>query len=155
MSIEVFMQVWCLEKSKLWWKKRKKGENSGHWFYCNFRDIFGALSRVHFIHTIYRFEAREVKSPILQTVSKLELKRKSYGHCKKTEPSWAGISHTSIQGAKIFAPCETPPGTRVPFAHLKPIFVPWETRCENFANHYSRCEIHSKVRKFQFKVRIL
>ena len=38
------------------------------------------------------------------------------------------------------------------FAHLKPIFAPCETRCENFAHHYSRCEIHFKVRKSQFKV---
>ena len=51
------------------------------------RDIFGALSRFHFIHTIYRFEAWEVRISTLQTVSKSELKRKSYGHCKKTGPS--------------------------------------------------------------------
>ena len=38
------------------------------------------------------------------------------------------------------------------FAHLKPIFAPCETRCENFAHHYLRCEIHSKVRKSQLKV---
>ncbi|KAL6340004.1 hypothetical protein AAG906_038839 [Vitis piasezkii] len=36
----------------------------------------------------------------------------------------------------------------------KPIFAPCESRCENFAHHYSRCEIHSKVRKSQSKVRI-
>ena len=90
-----------------WWKKRKRRENSGHWFCCHFGTYFGALPRVHFIHTIYCFEAREVSSPTLQTVSKSELKRKSYGHCKKTGPSWAGVSHTSIQGGKIFAPCET------------------------------------------------
>ena len=90
-----------------WWKERKRRENSGHWFYFHFGTYFGALSRVHFIHTIYRFEAREVRILTLQTVSKSKLKWKSYGHCKKTGPSWAGISHTSIQGAKIFAPCET------------------------------------------------
>ena len=28
MSFEVFMQVWCLQKSKLWWKQRKTGEKS-------------------------------------------------------------------------------------------------------------------------------
>ena len=50
------------------------------------------------------------------------------------------ISHTTVQGAKIFAPCET--------------------RCENFAHLKTRCEIHFtvriKVRKFctpQSKVR--
>ena len=51
------------------------------------QDIFGVLPQVHFIYTIYRFEAREVRSPKLQTVSKPELKRKSYDHCKKTGPS--------------------------------------------------------------------
>ena len=77
-------------------------------------DIVRALSRLHCIHTIYRFEAWEVRSPTLQTVSKSELKRKSYGHCKKTAelkenfalcesrcetPSWhtSGISHSPNQ----------------------------------------------------------
>ena len=41
------------------------------------------------------------------------------------------------------------------FAHLKAIFARCESRCENFAHHYSRCEIHSKVRNSQSKVRIL
>ncbi|RVW62624.1 hypothetical protein CK203_063483 [Vitis vinifera] len=44
-------------------------------------------SEVHFMHTISRFEAREVRSPTLQMVSKSELKQKSYDHCKKTAPS--------------------------------------------------------------------
>ena len=30
-----------------------------------FEEKFGALSRVYFIHTIYRFEDREVRSPML------------------------------------------------------------------------------------------
>ena len=64
-------------------------------------DIFGALSQVHFIHTIYRFEAWEVRSPTLQMVSKSELKRKSYGHYKKTTLSCKKISHRAKQGAKI------------------------------------------------------
>ena len=41
------------------------------------------------------------------------------------------------------------------FTHLKPNFARCESRCENFAHHYSRCEIHSKVRNSQSKVRIL
>ena len=28
MSFEVFMQVWCLQKSKLWWKQGKTGEKN-------------------------------------------------------------------------------------------------------------------------------
>ena len=37
-------------------------------------DTFRALSEVHFMHTICRFEAREVRNPTLQTVHELELK---------------------------------------------------------------------------------
>ena len=67
------------------WKFRT--QKSDDIIYSDFEDKFGALSGVHYIHTIYRFEAREVRSPTLQTVSKSDLKRKSYGHCKKTGPS--------------------------------------------------------------------
>ena len=55
-------------------------------------DIFRVLSGVHFMHTISRFEAREVRSPTFQTVHKLELKRRSYGHLKTTASSCAKIS---------------------------------------------------------------
>ena len=55
--------------------------------YSEFEDKFRGLSGVHCIHNIYFFEAQEVRSPTLQTVSESELKRKSYGHCKKTAPS--------------------------------------------------------------------
>ena len=55
-------------------------------------DIFQVLSGVHFMHTICRFEAREVRSPTLQIVHKLELKRRSYGRLKTTASSYAKIS---------------------------------------------------------------
>ena len=54
------------------WKFRT--QKSDFIMYSDFEDKFGALSAVHYIHTIYRFEAWEVRSPILQTVYKLELK---------------------------------------------------------------------------------
>ena len=54
---------------------------------------FGVLPVVHCLHTIYHFEAREVRSPMLQMVCKSELKRRSYGHLKTIAPSWEGISH--------------------------------------------------------------
>ena len=38
------------------------------------QDKFKSLSGVHCIHTIYLFEAREVRSPKIQTVCKSELK---------------------------------------------------------------------------------
>ena len=51
------------------------------------------------------------------------------------------FSHTTVQGAKIFAQCEIHFWhTSAIFAHLKPIFAPCETRCENFAHLISRCE---------------
>ena len=54
------------------WKFRT--QKSDDIIYSDFEDKFGALSRVHYIHTIYRFKAQEVRSPTLQTVCKLELK---------------------------------------------------------------------------------
>ena len=42
--------------------------------YFDFENKFRALIGVHCIHTIYRFETREVRSPTLQIVCKSELK---------------------------------------------------------------------------------
>ena len=55
------------------WKFRKKKKSDGNICF-KFEDKFGALSRVHFIHTIYHSEARKVRSPTLQKVCKSELK---------------------------------------------------------------------------------
>ena len=44
--------------------------------------VFGALSGAQIMHTICRFEAYEVRSPVLQTVCDLDLKRRSYGRLK-------------------------------------------------------------------------
>ena len=88
------------------------------------KDKFRALSRVHCIHTIYRLEAWEVRSPTLQVVCKSELKWRSYSHLKATAPSWcenfaspilwcenfaspfsdAKISHQQKPNTKIFTP---------------------------------------------------
>ena len=38
------------------------------------QDKFRALNRVHCVHTIYYFEAREVRRPMLQIVCKSKLK---------------------------------------------------------------------------------
>ena len=51
-------------------------------------DTFGALPGVQFMHTICRFEAQEVKNPILQMVHDSELKWRSYSHWKPITPSW-------------------------------------------------------------------
>ncbi|RVW48904.1 hypothetical protein CK203_091227 [Vitis vinifera] len=46
------------------------------------RYIFGALHGAQIMHTIYHFEAWEVRNPTLQTVHDLDLKRRSYGRLK-------------------------------------------------------------------------
>ena len=57
---------------------------SGTRTYFDFEIKFGALFKVNFGQTIYRFEAREVKSPTLQMMDKLKLKQGSYVHLKQT-----------------------------------------------------------------------
>ena len=52
-------------------------------------ETFQVLTRVHFMHTICRFEYQEVRSPTLQMLGKSELKRRSYGHLKTTASSYA------------------------------------------------------------------
>ena len=47
-------------------------------------DTIRSLPEVHFMYTISRFKAWEVRSPYLQTVIDLDLKRKSYGRLKMT-----------------------------------------------------------------------
>ena len=49
---------------------------------------FGALSEVQLMHSIYHFKSQEVNNPMLQTVHNLELKRRSYNHCKSITLSW-------------------------------------------------------------------
>ena len=45
---------------------------------------------------IYRFEAQEVKSPMLQTLCKSKLKWRSYGYLKTTVQSWKTISKFNL-----------------------------------------------------------
>ena len=55
-------------------------------------DTFGVIFGTHLMHTICRFESREVRSPTLQTVCKSELKRRSYDYLKTTASTYAKIS---------------------------------------------------------------
>ena len=55
------------------------------------QDKFRALSGVHYIHTIYFFEAWEVKSLTFQMMCKSELKWRSSGHWKTTALSWSRV----------------------------------------------------------------
>ncbi|RVW73536.1 hypothetical protein CK203_062084 [Vitis vinifera] len=54
--------------------KVKQSEKNQRTAAAVFFHTFGALSEVHFLHTIYHFKALEVKNPTLQTVHDLELK---------------------------------------------------------------------------------
>ena len=54
------------------WKFRSQKSDGN--IYFDFEEKFGAFFGVHFIHTVYCFEAWEVRSPTLQTVCKSELK---------------------------------------------------------------------------------
>ena len=59
------------QDSATWKFKTQKSDGI---IYSDFENKFRALYGVHCIHTIYRFEAWEVRNPTLQTVCKLELK---------------------------------------------------------------------------------
>ena len=54
-------------------------------------DTFRELHGVHFMHIIFLFEAREVRSPTLQTMHKSKLKWRSYSHWNPVAPSWKPI----------------------------------------------------------------
>ena len=54
------------------WKFRTQKSNGN--IYSEFEDKFRALSKIQFIHTIYHFESREVRSPRFQMVYKSKLK---------------------------------------------------------------------------------
>ena len=63
----------------------------------------------HFMHTICRFEAREVSNPTLQIVHESELKWRSYSHWKPITPSWRPISQLrnhKVMTAKSAFGCE-------------------------------------------------
>ena len=64
-------------------------------------DTFRELHGVHFMHTIFHFEAWEVRNPTLQTVSELALKWRSYSHWKTITPSWRPISQ--LRNHKVLA----------------------------------------------------
>ena len=84
--------------------------------------IFEALTGAQIMHTICHFKSWEVRSPMLQTVRDLELKRKSYG-CLKTNHATMHLKrrralslrshtkpltpfHTSLKPSKPIAPVE-------------------------------------------------
>ena len=90
------------EKSKK--KQRGKQRTAASVFF----GTFGALSEVHFLHSIYHFKDQEVKNTTLQTVYDLELKWGRYGLLKTTAPGLCENfaqhlpnSHTPLRGANF------------------------------------------------------
>ena len=75
---------WKQMQSSLKWNLELKPNSST---YPKFEVIFEVLSMIFFGQATYSFEAQEVKSSTLQTVSKLELKWRSYSHLKTTTQS--------------------------------------------------------------------
>ena len=81
---------WGIKQDSAAWKFRT--QKSDGIIYSDFEDKFRTLLGVHCIHTIYRFESWEVRSPTLQTTCKSKLKWRSYGHLKTIAPNWRVIS---------------------------------------------------------------
>ena len=77
----------CMEilELKIWWQHIL-------WLWGK----IGIIYEVHFRHTIYFFEVREVRNPTLQTMWKSELKWRSYDHLKTTSQSWRTISKFNL-----------------------------------------------------------
>ena len=97
------------------------------------------------------FEAREVRSPTLQTVCKLELKRRSYGRLKTIASSYAKISQLRneihLQNfARYFAATKPPPSTRVPLCKLKFHLRSCEPHCKITSKLRNKLQIISKLR---------
>ena len=158
MSFEVFMQVWCLQKSKLWWKQGKTGEKSQappHFVNCWAHFDYFLKSIFYILYTVskigksgvQRFKRcpnRSWNEKVIVIARKLDRAEREFrtpqskvrkiSHRAK---QGAKISHTTIQGAKFIPRCEN-----------------LSSRCINFAHHNSRCEIHSnvriRVRKFRY-----
>ena len=106
--------VLCQSQSRMQGGKREKS-NMKNSRGKQLLDTFLVLPGVHFMHTISRFKAWEFRSPTLQTVCELELKRRSYGRLKTTASSCAKFRSCKMS-------CEN-------FATQSP-FPSYKTSCE-------------------------
>ena len=105
---------------------------------------FGALYGAKNFHTISHFEAWKVRSPMLQMVCKLELKRRSYGRFKTNVQSISGNFAAAPPFRRVFRSYETTlwhtsaaSQHRTPISQLKnglrksPFSAKSAPRCEN------------------------
>ena len=68
---------------------------------------FLSLPKVQIMHTILCFEAQEVRSPELQTVLDLDLKRRSCSHLKTNAQSISGNFAAAPPFRRVFCSCKT------------------------------------------------
>ena len=83
-SLEVICQEWI----RIARRKSKENLPWSLFLMTVIAATFGALPEVQMMHAIYHFKDHEVNNPMLQTVRNLELKRRSYSHCKSITLSW-------------------------------------------------------------------
>ena len=95
---------------------------------------------------ISHFKDREVRSPTLQMVHELELKRRSYGHLKTTAQSWAEISQPKAHFAAAKWAAKPTFGTWVPFSSLCLLLHSCEPRCKITSKLWMKLQIISKLR---------
>ena len=107
--------IWNEKVMVVWRWLCKSWVEMSHLHFAIIGYIFEALPRAQIMHTISRFKAWEVRSPALQTVHDLEVKRRSYGRLKTSAQSWAGISQPRHHLEGCFAAAKPLFGTRVPF----------------------------------------
>ena len=72
--------------------------------------VFGALNGAKIMHTISCFKYWEVRSPDIQTVLNLELKRRSYGRLKmnRAQPKRKFFDFAAAPPfQRVFCSCET------------------------------------------------
>ena len=145
-------QLGVLSKKK-WWKKRKRRENFGHWFYCHFRTYLEHFleSILYILYTVSKlgksgvqrfkwYPNRSWNEKVMVITRKLDRAEREF---RTPQSKVRKISHRAKH--LLAHECH--------FAHLKPIFAPCETRCENFAQCEIECETRFKVRNSHFKVR--
>ncbi|KAL6342961.1 hypothetical protein AAG906_016981 [Vitis piasezkii] len=93
--------------------------------------IFGALPGAQIIHTICHFKSWEVRSPMLQTVLDLELKRRSYVRLKTSAKSQSGNFAAETPFGRVFRSCKTTLWhTSATLQHPRP-FRSCKMGCEN------------------------
>ena len=82
--------LWGMKQNLSSWMEIWNAKSGGN-MYSKLKLKFGVAFEVYFRHTIYCFEAREVRSPTLQIVYKSKLKWRSYDYLKTIVQIWRTI----------------------------------------------------------------